>query len=315
MTPRILTLTLNPALDVSTRCDRVTAGEKIRCGPTHMDPGGGGINVSRVAHRLGRDTLAVALMGGLTGDQMQLLLSHEGVPHTRVPAGNDTRESFTVTQRATGEQFRFVLEGPLASAEEVETCLAVVEAEVRPGDIVVGSGSLPPGVPDDFYATLIRRSVARGAKVAIDTSGRWLEPALREGCFVVKPSLSELEAFVGRSLPARSDQLDAARSLVLSGRAECVALSLGSDGALLVTHEGSWHAAAPPITAVSAVGAGDSFLAGLLVATLDGRSWPEALRVAVSAGSVTAESPHTSLCDRESVLARLEQIHATSLES
>jgi len=311
--PTIVTLTMNPALDVSTDTDHVIAGEKLRCGPTVLDPGGGGVNVSRVIHRLGGATVAVHVVGGLTGDLYSTLLADEGVPAKRIPISGQTRESFTVTETSTGKQYRFVLSGPEVATTEVDEVLEELDSLVTPGDWLVASGSLPPGVPEDFYGQLATRFQARGVSVVVDTAPPWLAPAIASGVFVVKPSRHELEQFLGRELPGLEAGVAGAREMISQTGVEWVALSLGRDGAALVGADRAWHAVAPGVTPVSTVGAGDSFLAGLVHALSSGESPEEALAYAVAAGSATAMSPATALCQRESVERLRESVVTTTL--
>lgn len=309
----IITLTMNPALDVSTSTHEVIVGEKIRCGPTALDPGGGGVNVSRVIHRLGGSTKAVFVAGGLTGDLYTKLLIGEGVPSHRIVMDGETRESFTVTEESTGKQYRFVLTGPQLTSANVDTVVSTLDDLLQRGDWLVASGSLPPGVPEDFYGVLASRYSGRGIKVVVDTAPPWLGPAIAAGVFVVKPSRHELEQFLGRDLPNLDTQVEGARQMIAEAGVDWVALSLGKQGAILVSAEHAWHAVAPGVTPVSTVGAGDSFLAGLVQALNVGISPEEALAYAVAAGSATAMSPATALCERESVERLLGSVDTTTL--
>ena len=309
----IVTLTVNPALDVSTDTDVVIAGEKLRCGPTVLDPGGGGVNVSRVIHRLGGKTAAVFVAGGLTGDLYTKLLTDEGVPSHRIPIDGETRESFTVTEETTGKQFRFVLAGPEITPAVLETVMSTLSNLVGPGDWLVASGSLPPGAPEDFYGTLAQTFSSRGVNVVVDTAPPWLAPAIAGGVFVVKPSRHELEQFLGRELPDLDAQVEGARQMVADAGVEWVALSLGKDGAVLVSADRAWHAVAAGVNPVSTVGAGDSFLAGLVHALSSGSEPDHALAYAVSAGSATAMSPATKLCEAQAVERVLGGVVTTTL--
>ena len=309
----VVTLTMNPALDVSTDTDRVIAGEKIRCGPTVLDPGGGGVNVSRVISRLGGNTTAVFVAGGLTGDLYTSLLDREGVPHRRIPISHETRESFTVSETSTGQQYRFVLAGPTLMPGDVSRVLEVLDSELGPGDWLVASGSLPPGVSEDFYGDLATRYAAKGVTVVVDTAPPWLAPAIAGGVFLVKPSRHELEEYLGRELHDINAQVQGARDMIAQSDATYVALSLGREGALLVTTDSAWHAVAPGITPVSTVGAGDSFVAGLVSALATGLTPGEALAHGVSAGSATAMSPATALCDRDAVTGVMSAVVTTTL--
>jgi len=309
----VWTLTMNPALDVSTDTATVVAGEKIRCGPTVLDPGGGGVNVSRVLHRLGHNTRAVFVAGGLTGDLYSTLLDGEGVLALPVGIRGETRESFTVTETDTGAQYRFVLQGPVLDKTEVARVVDTLDGAIRPGDWLVASGSLPPGVPDDYYGQLATRCHATGLTVIVDTAPPWLAPAIAGGVFLVKPSRHELEEYVGRELTDRSSQLVAAREMAQRSGAEIIALSLGQEGALLVTRDAAWHAVAPGIVPVSTVGAGDSFVAGIVGALHAGHSPDRALAWGVAAGSATAQSPATTLCNRGDVERIVNDVVTTTM--
>ena len=206
----ILTLTVNPALDVSTATEQVISGHKLRCGASRLDPGGGGVNVSRVVQRLGGRTLAVYTAGGPTGEAYRRLIEAERVPTLAVPIQGSTREDFTVDETTTGKQFRFVLQGPELSEPEWRLCLALVADSMPVGGYVVASGSLPPGVPDDFYARVARLARRHDARCIVDASGPALSEALAEGVFLVKPSRRELGLHFGTTLESGESQVEAA---------------------------------------------------------------------------------------------------------
>ncbi|MDP1632935.1 MAG: 1-phosphofructokinase family hexose kinase [Caulobacter sp.] len=304
----IITLTLNPAIDVSTSVERVEPAVKLRCGESRRDPGGGGINVARVIRRLGGEALAIFPAGGVTGELLVALLAAEGVPTLAVPIAGDTREDMTVTERATGLEYRFVLQGPQLSWTEWRGCL---DATVQPGDgqgFIVASGSLPPGVPDDFLVRLASVARTAGERVVLDTSGPALKAALRQGVYLIKPNLRELEDLTGETLDTDARRLAAARRLIADGAAEVIALTLGDQGAILVTADQAWRAPALDITPVSSVGAGDSFLGGMVHALASGQSLEDSFRMGLAAGSAALASPGTDLCQAEAVLALLPKV-------
>ena len=225
----IVTLTMNPALDITTDTDRVMPTDKLRCGLPRYDPGGGGINVARIAHVLGESVLALFPAGGHAGDKVTDLVADSGVPVQRIPVANSTRESFTVDERSTGKQYRFVLPGPrLTDAEQTE-CLDTLSAAAGSADFVVASGSLPPGVPADFYQRVADICRERGALLILDTSGAGLRH-ISSGVFLLKPSVRELRECVGRELISESEQLAAAHELIDRGCAQFVVVSLGVRG-------------------------------------------------------------------------------------
>jgi 6-phosphofructokinase 2 len=301
----ILTLTVNPALDASTVTDQVIGEHKLRCHTGRLDPGGGGVNVARVVHRLGGQTIAAYTAGGPTGEAYRRLVEAERIPTLVVPISGSTRQNFTVDETSTGKQFRFVLEGPELSEPEWRGCLAVVAESVPAGGYVVASGSLPKGVPDDFYARVARLANERGARCIVDASGAPLAAALAEGVFLVKPSRRELGAHFGRTLDSEESQVEAASSLVADGSSQHVALTLGGEGAVLASQTGVLRLAVPHVQVRSTVGAGDSFLAAFVLRMAQGRSLEDAFRAAVAAGTATVTTTATELCSRADV-ERLE---------
>lgn len=298
---RIVTLTINPAIDISTDVDEVVSEHKLRCGPSHHEAGGGGINVARVVRRLGGHPLAIYAAGGPTGDAFTDLMNREPIATVVVPIEHNTRESFTIDETGTGKQFRFVLQGPQFAEHEWRAVMDALTQSLEPGQFVVASGSLPPGVPDDFYAEVAHVVKQHGGRCIVDASGPALARALEEGVYLVKPSLRELEEYVGRELPTETAKRFAARELVAAGAAEIVALSLGADGALLVTADTELRLPAAPVTVHGTVGAGDSFVAGFVHGLAEGSSIADAFVTAVAAGSATAECPSTTLCSAERV--------------
>ena len=302
---QILTLTVNPALDVSTSTEEVVSVHKLRCAASRVDPGGGGVNVSRVVHRLGGRSIAMYTAGGPVGEAYRRLIEAEHLPSLVVPVQGSTRENFTVDETSTGKQYRFVLEGPELSEAEWRGCLDLVAQAVPTGGYVVASGSLPPGVPDDFYARVVRLARQAGAHCIVDTSGPALREALAEGVFLVKPSTRELGEYLGASLGSEQEEVEAASELVAAGAAQYVALTLGDAGAVLASKSGVLRLPVPAVQVRSTVGAGDSFLAAFVLRLAQGRTAEEAFRAAVAAGSAAVMSPATELCHREDV-ERLE---------
>lgn len=304
----IVTITMNPAVDLSTSVDRVVPVHKLRCSPAVRDPGGGGINVARVATRLGADVQAIYPRGGETGALLRRLIDGEGIASLEVHVAGETREDITVFEEETAEQFRFVFPGPELSQAEWRQCLAAIAALQGNPAFFVASGSLPPGVPADFYAEAASLAKTRGAKVIVDTSGPALQAALGEGVFLIKPNLRELRQMTGLALDDLSSRIAAARELVTAGRAEIVALSLAHEGALFVTGGGTWRAPALEVELVSAVGAGDSFVGALTWSLASGHDLEQAFRYAVAAGSAALLTPGTGLSRAEDVLRLYDEV-------
>lgn len=297
----IVTLTVNPAIDVSCVADEVIPMRKVRTRDERYDAGGGGLNVARVIHHLGGETVAFYLAGGLTGQALEGLVEREGMPAVRIPIAELTRVSHTVYETSTGQEFRFTPEGPEVTESEWRNCLEVLS--ILDGDYFVASGSLARGMPVDFYAQVARLVKRHDGRMIVDTSGAPLHWALQEGVFLVKPSKRELEHLLGRKATTPEEEEALAHEVVKSGRAEVVALTLGAAGAVLATRDGTLRLESPQVETKSAVGAGDSFVGAMVWALASGHSTEEAFAYGVAAGAATAMTPGTELCRREDVLA------------
>ena len=239
---------------------------------------------------------------------LQRLVEREDITSLVTPSHVETRENFTAYEESTGEQYRFVLPGSALHHAEWEAVLERLASLPQRPKYVVASGSVPPGAPDDFFARVVRSAKALGAKSVIDTSGKALAAVLEEGVTVIKPNLIELMEFVAAPLEREVDRIAACRKLASEGRAAIVALTLGGHGALLVTAERAWRALPLAIEAVSTVGAGDSFLGGLVAAMAGSKPLEEAFRVAVAAASAAVLMPGTGLCQPEDVKRLLPKI-------
>jgi 6-phosphofructokinase 2 len=306
--PRIVTFTPNPAVDVSTSTDKLVDTRKLRCGPVRRDPGGGGINVARVIKRLAGDVLALYPAGGATGRLLQRLVEQEGILSITVTVADETREDFTVREEETGLQYRFVMPGPCLTESEWQACLDALGGLGAGIDFIVASGSLPGGVPEDFYARAARQAARLGTKFVLDSSGPALAAAMTEPVFLIKPNLGELSRFVGGPLPTEEKCIGAARRFITSGQTEIVALTLGHRGALLVTRDRAFRAPPLDVKVESAVGAGDSFLGGMVFSLARGSAIEEAFRYGIAAGSAALLSPGTQLCRADDVEALYEKV-------
>jgi 6-phosphofructokinase 2 len=303
----IATLTMNPALDVASTTKRIIPAEKLRCTSPRHDPGGGGINVARAIHRLGGASIAVFPAGGPAGQMLRHLLDEEGVSSRRVPISGLTRESFTIDEEASGRQFRFVMPGPPLAAAEQELCLGQIWSLSPRPQYIVASGSLPPEVPDDFYARMGQQAARAGIPLIVDTSGSALQHAGHEGIYLLKPSLRELQELVGRELDSEQDRQNAARDLIAQKRCQVVVLSLGAAGAILATKHGCRRFAATPVPVRSTVGAGDSMVAGIVLGLARGWAIEDAVRFGMAAGAAALMKPGTELCSRYDAERLFEQ--------
>jgi len=304
----IVTITPNPAIDLSTSVERIVPVHKMRGTSQRRDPGGGGINVARVIKRLGGDVSAIYPVGGVTGDLLRRLLDKENVPSETFVIAEETREDFFVNELSTGRPFRFILPGPSLNDTEWQECLTLLSRIEPFPRFVVASGSLPGGVPDDFFARLTRIVKQRGARMILDTSGPALAAAVTEGLDLIKPNLREMRELAGREPTDASEWEDAAKALIRRGKVAIVALTMGHLGAVLVTLDQVLRAEPLPIAPVSAVGAGDSFLGALLWQLASGADLEKSFRHAVAAGAAALLNLGTSLCLSDDVKRLAQQV-------
>lgn len=298
----ILTITLNPAVDLSTAVSHVEAGPKLRCDRPAIDPGGGGINVSRAIRTLGGQTRALVAVGGPTGKKLRHLLLAEGIAYLPFRAPGETRQSLAVTDRASGGQYRFVMPGPDWAESDVERLLAMLPGIVPEGGFVVPSGSLPPGVPADIIARFCRALAGRDVHIIADLSGAGLAAlvAAPPGCLdTLRMDRHEAETLNGAPLPDRSDTARFARTLVARGVARTVIIARGADGSVLATGDTALHAAAAPVPVQSKVGAGDSFVGAYTLALAQGADPGTALQRGSAAASAAVMTGATDLCTSE----------------
>lgn len=293
----IVTLTLSPALDKSTEVERLVPESKLRCAAMRVDAGGGGINVSKGIRRLGGLSTAVFPAGGANGQRLRNILREAGIATEVIEIQDETRESFAVRETTTNHQYRFTPPGVALREVEAEACLAAVE-KLRP-DILVASGSLPPGLPETYYERVAAFAKQIGAKFILDTSGAALQAAADEGLYLLKPNLAELSALAGVKKLEMNQVDDAALAIIEQGKCEVVVVSLGPRGALLVTREGFEHVPAPTVEKRTTVGAGDSMVAGMVWALSEGLSFREMAQWGVACGTAATKGSGTELFQRD----------------
>ena len=297
---KIITLTLNPALDKSIEIDKLVPEKKLRCSDAVLEPGGGGINVSRAIHKLGGSSTALFLAGGYTGKKFSQLLAQELPDFHEFEIAEDTRENFIVVDVSVNKQYRFGMEGPNVAEAEWQQCLDFLEAQDSV-DYIVASGSLAPGIPLDFFGKLAALAKRKSARLVVDTSGKPLQHAVEEGIFLCKPNLGELSSLVGKERLAPDEILVAARSIIAKGGCEVMAVSMGPEGALLVTATESYQVKPPAVEVHSTVGAGDSMVAGMLMGLAQDWSWKDVLCYGVASGTSATMNHGTGLCKKPEV--------------
>jgi 1-phosphofructokinase family hexose kinase len=290
----IVTLTVNPAVDQTVWVDRLTPGGINRSTEVHLDPAGKGINASRMALRLGWPTVAFGFLGGEIGLLVEKALDAEGVQHHFVRVAGQTRINVTINDRRTGRATSLYQPGPAADPIALQRLDEALGFWIPACKVMVLAGSLLPGMPDDWYAQLVRRARKSGVYTLVDADGAPGRLALEAGPHLIKPNLAEAQRLLGRPLPDLPAILDGARELQSRG-IEAVVISLGADGAVCVTRDQAWRIRPPAVERCSTVGSGDSLVAGVAVCLARGDGIEEGLRLGTAAGAATALSSGTSL--------------------
>lgn len=299
---------MNPALDKSTNVNELEPEKKLRCDSPVLEPGGGGINVSRAIKKLDGDSVALYLAGGYTGKTLYDLLAEEGVTQHQIETKSSTRENFIVTvandsTNTTDHQYRFGMPGEFVEESEWKSCLEYVKNLEEKPSFLVASGSLPKGVPTDFYAQLARICKDNDIKLILDTTEDALMEALKVGVYLIKPNIHELSELVGKSHKYITHDLQEslAKELIEKGMCEIVVASLGEKGAMLVAENVIEYSTPPTIHAKSTVGAGDSMVGGMVLGLTKGWNLEEVLKYGVACGTATTMQEGTKLCEKTDV--------------
>ncbi|MFY0312446.1 1-phosphofructokinase family hexose kinase [Leisingera sp. D0M16] len=307
---RILTITLNPAVDLATSIERVVAGPKLYCKAPRVDPGGGGVNAARAIRKLGGEVTALVAVGGAMGEQLLQLLVAEDVLAVAVHVAGETRQSFAVTDETTGEQFRFSVPGEtMGSADSARLLSAIAQAAPRDGYVVL-SGGVTPGLDDDFPHQVLEAIAPRTGKLVVDTSKAALAHLLAapgKPVHVLRLDQREAEQAAGHGLASVADSLAFAQDLIARGVADIVVGGRGAEGSVLATGEQRYFCRAPYVEVQSKIGAGDAFTGALTLALSRGEALDQALRWGVAAASATVGTEGTALFERGQVEALLPQ--------
>jgi tagatose 6-phosphate kinase len=301
----ILAVSLNPALDVTHHVAGVDWSGVNRPRQVTVAPGGKALNVARTLRALGSEVLVIGLAGGVTGEAVRAGLAGSGVPGRFAPVSGETRRTFAVVDTRSHDTALFNEPGPAISEGEYREFLVLHDDALAGCDAVVLSGSLPPGLPLDTYAGLAVRAAAAGVPVVLDAGGPALRHGAAAGPAIAKPNLAELAAAVGWPVSGRAAAARAAGELRAAGAA-AVVVSLGGDGLLAVTGDGTWHAAPPGRVAGNPTGAGDAVVAGLAHGLVLGRPWADRLRHAAALGTAAVAAPAAgqfAVADYEHALA------------
>jgi 6-phosphofructokinase 2 len=289
----IVTLTVNPALDKSAHFRGLVPEQKIRCEEPRYDAGGGGVNVSKAIARLDGDSLCVFTSGGPIGLMLEELVQKESIAFKAIKTKNWTRESFVAVDDNTNSQYRFGFPGSPISELEKSDIVQTIQ-ELKPKFLVL-SGSLNEGLPTDFYQYIAYLAKQSGSKVIVDTSGEALQKVLETGVYLIKPNVGELAKLIGVERLEMDEVVHAAQKLIEKGSAEIVVVSLGPQGAVLVTATQTEFVPAPNVVKKSTVGAGDSMVGAMVWALSQNKNLKEVVQWGVACGSAATMNEGTQL--------------------
>ena len=312
----IITVTLNPAVDQNLELERLIPGDTNRVLDSRIDPGGKGINVSRVLRELGRESLAAGLAPGSLGRFIEHSLLEQGILCDFVHTRGQTRTNLTVVDESAHETTVLSYRGPEVDPRHLQTLESRLRRFISAGDWLVVAGSIPPPIEPEVYARLIQLGRQLGAHTVLDADAEALAAGLTGQPDLVKSNHHEAERLLGTSLKDDTKLLEAAEAMRNAGAATAI-ITAGSRGAVAVGEEGAWWSWPPQTEVVSAVGAGDALLAGLLMKLEEGAGMEEALRWGTAAGAAACLTQGTQLCRRDDFTqllpdVRVEQIRRGS---
>jgi 1-phosphofructokinase len=302
----IYTVTLNPSIDYFVELEHFAIGKTNRISHEAKQPGGKGINVSRVLQRLDVESRALGFIGGFTGKYVQDVLQAEQIKTDFIHVSGDTRINIKLRTDTETEMNGL---GPTIAEQDVEVLFSKLES-LTENDTLVLSGNIPGSLPEDLYERIVNRLAGRGVRVVVDTTKDFLLPVLTHGVFLIKPNQDEIGEIFHKSLRTIEEIVPYGKKMVDMG-AQNTIVSMGGKGALFFNKDQVLYANAPRGELRNSVGAGDSMVAGFLAAYLEGKGVSEAFRYAVAAGSASAFSE--GFCTKSQIDQLTSQINITQL--
>ncbi len=295
---KIITIAFNPCIDKSASVKKLIPEKKLHCSEPIFEPGGGGINVARAIKKLGGEPVAIYPAGGYTGQFFNHLLEKENVPSVVIEVEHAMRENVIVLEESTNNQFRFGFPGAKLNEDEWQKCLDAING-IDDAKYIVASGSLPEGVPQNIFARLATIAKKKNTRLIVDTSNEALLQAADEGVYMMKPNIGELSYLVSKNELAPEEISEAGREIISKGKCEVLVVSMGEEGAMLLTKDTEFTVKPPVVEKHSTVGAGDSMVAGIVLQLSRGKNIQEAFLYGVASGTAATMNPGTELCHKK----------------
>ena len=295
--PHVVTVTFSPCIDKSAFVPALIPEKKLQCSTPKLEPGGGGINVARALSRLGLPSTAIYPSGGYSGKFLDHLMRNENVDAVVIETEKETRENIIIVDKANNNQYRFGMPANALSEHEWRACLAAIKriAEI---EFLIVSGSMPPGVPLTVFKELAAIARSKKARFVVDTSGPALKEAIAHGPYLLKPNLGELGLLAGIEKIGAGQVEGTAKAVLKKYNCGGLVVSMGKDGALLVSNDESFLVRSPEVPRKSTVGAGDSMVAGIIYSLANGRNLKKALQYGVACGTAATMNEGTELCHK-----------------
>lgn len=297
---KILTITINPCIDKTIWVKELVPEKKMRTLKSEVEPGGGGINVARALNYLGTTANAMYFYGGFAGLEFNKLMEVELVPTNSIKIDGETRTNILAIDNSTNLEYRFGMDGPSISALELDKMLKEIET-TEAYDYIVISGSLPSSIPSNFYNLIATVAKKKGSKLIVDTSGEALKSIVNEQIFLLKPNIGELAVLCGVEKIDKNEVVKYAQDFLNNHPCTALAVSMGKDGAYLITKNEVHYQNTPKVEVKSTVGAGDCMVAGMTLALTNNNDWEKVLKLGVACGSAATMYSGYGLCKKDDV--------------
>lgn len=303
----ILTITINPSIDKTIWVKHLVPEKKMRALNSEVEPGGGGVNVARALNYLGTSATAMYFYGGFSGLEFNKLMEIEGVNTSIVKIEGETRTNIMAIDNSTNLEYRFGIDGPSIHDEELNRMLQLIENSDA-YDFIVLSGSLPSTVPTNFYNSIAKIASQKKSKLIVDTSGEALKNLVKENIYLLKPNIGELAVLCGVEKINKEDVVKYAQDFLHKHICNAIAVSMGKDGAYLVTNDEVYYQQTPKVEVKSTVGAGDCMVAGMVLSLTKNEPWQNVLKMGVACGSAATMYSGYGLCKKEDVESILKNL-------